>query len=78
MKRVLKTRIDKPRMTFLNVLEIATKKFHVNPKFKSASNFEFDIGGTAVNSPQDSDEEFYHLKPRKSLIRKNSSEELYP
>lgn len=41
MKKALKTRIDKPRMTFLNVLDIATKKFHISPKFKSASNFEY-------------------------------------
>ncbi|CAD8174825.1 unnamed protein product [Paramecium pentaurelia] len=75
MKKVLKTRIEQPRMTFLNVLDFAKKQ--LNPKFKSASNFDFAISQnvTALNSPQDSDEEFYHLKPKKSLVHKLSTEE---
>ncbi|CAD8171823.1 unnamed protein product [Paramecium pentaurelia] len=79
MKKAFKTRIDNPRMTFLNVLDFASKQFHVSPKFKSATNFDsvFIQNGTAVNSPQDSDEEFYHLKPRKSLVRKFSQDEQY-
>ncbi|CAK72025.1 unnamed protein product (macronuclear) [Paramecium tetraurelia] len=79
MKKAFKTRIDNPRMTLLNVLEIASKQFRVSPKFKSATNFDyvFSQNATAVNSPQDSDEEFYHLKPRKSLVQKFSSDEQY-
>ncbi|CAK80840.1 unnamed protein product (macronuclear) [Paramecium tetraurelia] len=78
MKKVLKTRVEQPRMTFLNVLDIAKKS--LNPKFKSASNFDFAISqnATALNSPQDSDEEFYHLKPKKSLAHKLSTEEHLP
>ncbi|CAD8078718.1 unnamed protein product [Paramecium sonneborni] len=77
MKKAFKTRIDNPRLTFLNVLQIATKQFHVSPKFKSATNFEYVYSQniTVVNSPQDSDEEFYHLKPKKSLVHKFTSDE---
>ena len=64
-------------MTFLNVLDLASKQYHMSPKYKSATNFELVMSDniTAMNSPQDSDEEFYHLKPRKSLIHKCSSED---
>ncbi|CAD8086351.1 unnamed protein product [Paramecium sonneborni] len=75
IKKILKTRVEQPRMTFLNVLDIAKKQ--MNPKFKSASNLDFVISqnATALNSPQDSDEEFYHLKPKKSVISKLCTEE---
>ncbi|CAD8073673.1 unnamed protein product [Paramecium sonneborni] len=77
MKKAFKTRIDNPRMTFLNVLEIATKQFHISPKFKSATNFDyvFSQNATAVNSPQDSDDDYNHLKAGKSFVNKFSSDE---
>ncbi|CAK77437.1 unnamed protein product (macronuclear) [Paramecium tetraurelia] len=77
MKKAFKTRIDHPKMTFLNILDFSSNQFHINPKFRSATNFNtvYIQNGTAVNSPQDSDEEFYHLKPRKSLVHKFSIEE---